>query len=234
MRKSELEYNLIKVREGSPKRFPASHNKTTKEGDVIECVICGRSDIDTRVIKSKDGKYYCRKHYLQIYRRGHTYETIYDKNEIKIYDGYAEIVLKNKHGIEVGRAKIDIDDVEKAKHYKWHLRKAPRTSYVATTLKGGEKLFLHRFVIDYNGDLDVDHIDHDGLNNQKENLRIVTHSLNLINQHNEDNGVKKTPSNRYSATIMLQGKSIYLGTFDTYQEAKDIRMQYENKLYSNI
>ena len=30
VRKSELEYNLIKVREGNPKRFPASH-KNDKE-----------------------------------------------------------------------------------------------------------------------------------------------------------------------------------------------------------
>lgn len=212
---------------------PAIKNKK-KEGDIINCAICGRSDSDTRVIKSKDGNYYCRKHYLQIYKKGFTYETIYDKNEIKIYDNHAEIILKNKYGEEVGRAKIDLDDVEKVKKYKWHLRRAPRTSYALASLKGGQKLFLHRLVMNYDGCLDVDHIDHNGLNNQKKNLRIVTHSLNLINQYNEDNGVKRTPSNRYSATIMLDGKSTYLGTFDSYQEAKNVRMQYENKLYSNI
>ena len=71
----------------------------------------------------------------------------------------------------------------------------------------------------YYGEDDIDHIDNNGLNNCKYNLRIISHSLNLTNQHNSNNGVKKVPSGRYQAHITLNGKSIYLGTFDTFEEA---------------
>jgi len=124
-----------------------------------------------------------------------------------------------------------VDDVDKVKKYKWHRRKGANTNYCASTING-DKLFLHRLILDYDGDDDVDHINHNGLDNRKSNLRIVSHSLNIMNQHNESNGVMKTSSGKYRAAIMVNKKSKWLGVFDTFQEAKKVRVDYEKQLFA--
>ena len=70
----------------------------------MKCSICGRPDTECRVRKAK-GKYLCPKHYTRFYRYGvFNMETMFDRNEYVIHDGYAEIILKNKDLIETGRA----------------------------------------------------------------------------------------------------------------------------------
>jgi hypothetical protein len=75
-------------------------------------------------------------------------------------------------------------------------------------------------------DLEVDHIDHDGLNNRRSNLRFATHAENCRNRRLPANsttkvkGVTRDLSGwRYLAKIMLDGKTRYLGTFDSPHEA---------------
>jgi hypothetical protein len=73
----------------------------------------------------------------------------------------------------------------------------------------------------------VDHKDRNGLNNQKENLRICDYSKNAQNSKRNPiygssnyKGVylyKRT--NKYRANIKLKGKRIYLGYFDSDKEA---------------
>lgn len=195
------------------------------------CKICGADESKTRIINSKKYGVLCRKHYLQMYRHGEVFRTIMDPNDIIPHeeDGYAEVVLRNKIGEVTGIVKIDLEDVDKVSQHKWHITKAPRTSYAATHIDGNTKLFLHRFVLDYYGVLDVDHINHDGMDDRKENLRIITHSANLTNQYRVDKGVKQVPSGRYQASIMQNGIPIYLGTFDTKEDALFARESYEAK-----
>ena len=68
--------------------------------------------------------------------------------------------------------------------------------------------------------LDVDHINHDGLDNRKENLRICTRSQNMMNQRvykNNKSGYKGVywhKANSYWVSqIRKNKKSIYLGYF---------------------
>jgi AP2 domain. len=195
----------------------------------MKCEYCGITDNETRIINSKFG-ILCRKHYLQMYKHNKIEPTIYDRNEIIIHDDFAEIVIKDKQQNIIAYAQIDIEDVEKIKNLKWHIKKSRNTNYVAYNDKG-RAVFLHRFILDYDGVDDVDHIDHNGLNNRKSNLRIISHSLNLMNQHNFNNGIKKTPSEKYSSNITINGKSKYLGTYDTFEEAKQARIKFEKTLY---
>jgi hypothetical protein len=65
---------------------------------------------------------------------------------------------------------------------------------------------------------DVDHVNHDTLDNRKENLRVCSHRQNLQNMN-----VKKTSkfpgvrfdhkSRRWVAQIQIEGKRKYLGQF---------------------
>ena len=88
---------------------------------------------------------------------------------------------------------------------------------------------MHRLILNYNDEDDIDHINHNGLDNRKSNLRILTHSSNLMNQYNDDNGIYQVKSGKYRSTICVNGKTIYLGTYDTFDGALNIRKQEERK-----
>lgn len=174
----------------------------------------------------------CRKHISQYWRHGKFLDkTIYDDNEYILHNDYAEIILRDSKCNIVGNAYIDLEDVDLCKQYKWHIKHSLHTDYAITTIDEHTKLFLHRLVLDYYGELDVDHHNHNGLDNRKYNMEVCSHSKNLTNQHNEDNGVYQVKSGRYRATICINAKTIYLGTFDTLEEALKVRKDKEHELF---
>lgn len=72
----------------------------------------------------------------------------------------------------------------------------------------------------------VDHRDGNSLNNSRSNLRLATYGENLRNTKARPNltrfkGVKRTSSGRYQARIHINYREIYLGTFDTPEEAHE-------------
>ncbi len=75
----------------------------------------------------------------------------------------------------------------------------------------------------------IDHQDHNRSNNVWTNLSDVVHQKNQMNMSLKSNnssgvnGVRILPSQRYCAFIMVQGKQISLGTYDTLDEAKSAR-----------
>lgn len=172
----------------------------------------------------------CPKHLTQHYRYGHFLdETIYDKNKIVRLGDYAEIELKNKSLHVVGHAIIDLCDIERCSTLKWYMRKSRNTNYAMTTING-KKIFLHRFILNYSGLDDIDHIDRNGLNNKRTNLAICSHSDNLRNQHVSRKGIFQVKSGRYRATITKNYESIYIGTYDTFEEALAARFKHESML----
>jgi hypothetical protein len=69
--------------------------------------------------------------------------------------------------------------------------------------------------------LEIDHIDGNPSNNKLDNLRDVSHSVNLQNRKSATRknktgflGVVKR-KNKYAAHITKNGKQVYLGLFDT-------------------
>lgn len=190
------------------------------------CAVCGRE-----ASCSACGMLLCHKHRSQWYRH-HKFDdnTIYAPNEYIIHDNYAEIVLRNKHSEDVGHALIDLDDVQLCKQYKWHMRKL---NYVIATVPNGtrasnDKVHLHRLISNCNDpSLIVDHINRDPLDNRKCNLRIVNSQTNSTN--NGGTGVIQVPSGRYQAHVMRHYKAIYIGTYDTYEEALQARKEFVEK-----
>ena len=193
-----------------------------------KCDYCDR-DSTLCKIKTIKGMNYCPKHLTQYYRHGRIFDkTIYDQNDYIVYENYAEIILRDKDCAEVGRAIIDIEDIERCKQYKWHIRKSHgKTNYVIASQPNNEKLHLHRFILGYNGECDVDHINRNGLDNRKSNLRVVPHRINSAN--NDSIGVKKVPSGRFQAQCCRNYKTIYIGTFNTFDEAVAARAAFIDK-----
>lgn len=73
----------------------------------------------------------------------------------------------------------------------------------------------------------VDHIDDNKLNNNIENLRLLSNRDNIIKGRSVTSkyGVKKYFS-RYQSRVWHNKKSVYLGTFDTEDEAYSVAMKY--------
>lgn len=173
-------------------------------------------------------KGYCNKHYAQFLKHGKILErTRFDKNEIVLYDEYAEIILYNYEGEEINRALIDIEDVEKVFKYKWRVND---NGYVVTDINKTTKLRLHRFLMNPNEDMVVDHINHNRLDNRKQNLRICTQGENLRNKKVKGVVFDKR-RNKWYARIMINGKNLHLGSFATEEEAIKVRRQAEIKYF---
>ncbi len=85
---------------------------------------------------------------------------------------------------------------------------------------------------------EIDHIDGNGLNNKWSNLRSVSHSINAKNQKKHKNNTSgnsgvtfRKDSNKWRARIMVNDKSISLGTFLKKEDALSARIEAENKYY---
>jgi hypothetical protein len=88
-------------------------------------------------------------------------------------------------------AVIDIDDWESVSKYRWRICRTPWTLYAqAHHYINGRRaeLQMHRLILSAPFQIEVDHIDHDGLNNRRGNLRLATGSQNHGN-------IRKAPNN---------------------------------------
>lgn len=212
-------------------------NKT--RGYVGNCCICGEKGRG----RWKDGNDYCRKHYLQMSRHGHILErTIYDGNEYIDHpdEGYTECVLYDKNFNDVGHTIIDLEDKEEVSKYKIYKRTTTVSGkdYAMVSFVGGEKIFLHRFIMgirntDYKLSECVDHINGNSLDNRKSNLRICSHKENMKNIRKGEKhicGVAWLRENKkWTARIMSDYKSIHLGNYDTFEEAVYARIKGEKE-----
>lgn len=91
----------------------------------------------------------------------------------------------------------------------------------------GHKFKVHQVVWAlHNGclsDMPLDHIDRNPLNNKIENLRKATdeqNSQNLVASLNPNAGLRFEPNGKISAYASKKNKKIYLGRFDTVEEAR--------------
>jgi hypothetical protein len=90
-------------------------------------------------------------------------------------------------------------------------------------------LLLHRVITSAPPGFDVDHINGNGLDNRRSNLRVCTTSENCMNSRTQASsktgvkGVHLTRSGKFVAHIGLNGEHRHLGTFATLEEAREVR-----------
>lgn len=187
------------------------------------CSNCGR--VIDRKFRKRDLKcknHFCCKKCEAEFRKG-TPQGKRKKNEIIIKEDYAIIKIKNNLLGELD-CLVDIEDVEKVKDYFWNARYDKRhpscTVYVESHFLK-KRIHLHRLVLNYMGQCVIDHINGNGLDNRKTNLRIVTQSINCLNKnHKEDVGVHYDKKNDlWVAKICINNKTKYLGRYRTKKEA---------------
>ena len=121
---------------------------------------------------------------------------------------------------------MDDEDYELLKDYKWYATKGKSGVWHAMCT-----LMMHRIIMKANGPAIVDHINRDGLDNQKENLRLVSVRGNSSNCTREGKKskyvgvtvIKSKKGIKYRAYINLGGQYKCLGHFDDEEAAAQAR-----------
>ena len=120
-------------------------------------------------------------------------------------------------------ALVDDGDFDYLNRFTWHLNNSGYAVNMTRRIANKQKATLmHRLIMNTPNNLQVDHIDHDGLNNQKYNLRNCTKRQNRINSKpkNKYKGAYYFERhNRFQSFITVNSNRIYLGTFKTIEEA---------------
>lgn len=127
---------------------------------------------------------------------------------------------------------VDDEDFERLSRYRWHAdwSKNTQTWYASRFFRtpDGRKshIRMHRDIMQPDRGMVVDHRNHDGLDNRRENLRICTQTDNGRNKRR-----KKPASSRYKgvtfckytgrwkAQITVANQNHSLGRYDTEEEA---------------
>jgi hypothetical protein len=117
---------------------------------------------------------------------GQKTEPISSRSECDTESGARRVPLMCRKQV-VGHALVDAADYDRLAAFRWGVIRVHRTSYAIRYAWDGKRvtaILMHRDVLGVEGGRknQVDHIDFDGLNNRRSNLRIVSHAENC--QHN--------------------------------------------------
>lgn len=141
-------------------------------------------------------------------------------------------------------AVIDIADAALVEGVNWCAAVTPYTTYVKRCVRLGGRnvtVILHRILINPPQGMEVDHIDGDGLNNRRSNLRLTTHSENCRNRRRRsDNksgfkGVCWNNSRRkWQAQVHAGGKTNHLGYFTSAEAAHVVYCEAAARLHGEF
>lgn len=144
------------------------------------------------------------------------------------YDIGTHVVISVSHKETKYDCLVDYIDFVKVKDLIW---RTDSSNYVTTDI-GGKKIYLHRLLFElqgYNLKLyEVDHINHNRLDNRSDNLRLVSKTQNLWNssKRNPTNLTSKYKGvcfekgrNKYACRVNCNNKTVFRGRFNTEKEA---------------
>jgi len=134
------------------------------------------------------------------------------------------IIQSKKHGEKT--VQVSDEDYDYLIQFRWYIWKTRNLFYVRRP-DGYKKVFMHRDILNLTDPkIKGDHADHNGLNNQRNNLRISTHAQNMANQSNKKNSLSKyrgvvwdSRSENWTVNLSRLGKRHYVGKFKTQEDA---------------
>lgn len=133
------------------------------------------------------------------------------------------------HGLT---ATVDDEDFERVGHLRWFLvtqfmvTKSSRYAMRREVRDGKPStVYLHRRILNAEKGQIVDHINGDGIDCRRSNLRLCTPSQNQANKKRKTRtsspykGVWQRPGGRWTGELTKDFQPIRIGTFDTAEEA---------------
>lgn len=143
------------------------------------------------------------------------------------------------------KAIVDDGDYSFLSQFRWHAKvyKKRNLVYAARTVnfykKSGERtaktIMMHRVILKYDGQMVVDHKNHNGLDNRRGNLRICS-----VGENNRNLRKNKLASSRFvgvhkrgkswAAQISVNGNKVWIGSFKL---ERDAAIAYNNFIIKN-
>lgn len=132
-----------------------------------------------------------------------------------------------------------MEDFEKIKDYCWF---KDNNGYIATNINM-QLIRQHRLIMNVlnNKEKIIDHINGIKHDNRKENLRICTYQQNCFNVGINKNNTSRITGvywnkimNKWVSQIGIDGKLIYLGSFDNKEDAIKARKDAEIKYFGEF
>jgi len=141
-------------------------------------------------------------------------------------------------------ALVDDEDYEELNKYKWHTKRDSKRWYAVRTAREEKykaPVYMHRQILEleYNDGKMADHINRDGLDNTRSNLRVV----DFVESNRNRGGYKNNTSGhkgvswfernkKWDARINLNCKLVHLGQFTDISDAVEARKQGEIKYWT--
>lgn len=151
---------------------------------------------------------------------------------------HTEYISNGFKAIKLGKgskvAFVDAEDFQRINQHKWFPKKGHLTFYAVRKKQVNKKvklIYMHREVLNSPDAEHVDHIDHNGLNNCKANLRPCSAEQNQHNKGFTCNSKSKYKgvtwhNGKWRARITHQKKQIHIGHF---KSEIDAAMAYDKK-----
>lgn len=179
----------------------------TNNEKTFKCLNCGKETT------SKRNNIFCSNEcYLEFRKK---------PNQIIEKERYAELIIRSmKYGIK--HIVIDLEDVEKCKNYKWFLSfdEILNSFYVKTSKY---PYSLHRVIMNCPKGFVVDHINHNTLDNRKENLRICTHAENMKNRKRVRECVNCIDLKRQNEELQKENEELKKEIINKDEKIKELR-----------
>ena len=125
-------------------------------------------------------------------------------------------------------AVVDTNNLRMLNLHRWHIIITKERKRYATREEKGKTIYMHREIMNAPDGMEVDHINGNGLDNRRGNLRLCTKAQNQMNS------AKRTGKSsifkgvfwykitgQWRAAIKIARKDIHIGYFDTELEAAE-------------
>lgn len=178
------------------------------------------------------------------------------KNKYEINEDIVIIYLTNKKG-EIHKTLIDLEDLDKIEkmNLSWHLKwdVGTETYYAKATKYLGiidgkpkyETIYLHIAIMNFksnNYKKHVDHINHNTLDNRKENLRIINLDNNIQYRKSRNSNNKSGYRNvswdkrkeKWIVQLQVNGRNKILGEFKNVHKAGGFATKMREKYYGKF
>ena len=150
--------------------------------------------------------------------------------EIQLTQGYVALVSDK--------------DYKRVSQYKWSAMRTRKTVYAQRAVKVEKNKWkielMHRFILGVTDPaVQIDHEDRNGLHNWRRNIRRATHSQNMMNRGKQCNNTSGETGVRWSkgrwvAEIKTDGKTRYLGSFNSKAQAVRVRREAAVKFHGEF
>ena len=142
-------------------------------------------------------------------------------------------------------ALVDDEDFERLSLFKWCADRKRSTYYAIRNIlyldNKQTTISMHREILNAPPAMQVDHINGNGLDNQRNNLRLCTHQQNCFNKNAQKNnklGIKgvrrRADLKKFQAQIQINGKAIHLGYFNVLGDADSAYRKAEERYFGEF